>query len=76
MNARSACSKIPEIQHYIIDKNPDLCAITETWIKKDDKAILMAIPPKDYLIKSTVRYDQARGRVTMVYRSDLAFGDH
>ena len=36
INARSTVNKIQPFQQYIIDKNIDICAITETWIKKDD----------------------------------------
>ena len=36
INARSIVNKIQPVQQYIVDKNIHICAITETWIKKDD----------------------------------------
>ena len=36
INARSPGNKIQPFQQYIIDSNIDICAIKETWIKKDD----------------------------------------
>ena len=54
----------------------DVCAITETWIKQEDKTICNTLLDKGYLIKSIPRCDQTWGGVAMVYRSDLAFDEH
>ena len=53
INATSIVNKIQPFQQYIIDKNIDTCAITETWIKKDDiDMITKEIPPPGYNILS------------------------
>ena len=52
INARSIVNKIQPIQ-YIVDKNTDICAVTETWIKKDDTdMVTREIPPPGYNILS------------------------
>ena len=71
MNARLSCNKIPEIQHFIIDRNLDLCTITETWIKQSH--ILNTLPREVYFIKYSPRYSQTGGGIAMVNLSDLAF---
>ena len=62
INARSFLNKIQPFQQYIVDKNIDICATTETWIKKDD--IDMAtkeIPPPGYNILSHPHMDRRSG---------------
>ena len=65
-------NEILEIQHHSTDRNLDLCAITEIWIKQDDKAILNTLSPNGYLIKSSPRCNQTGGGVAMMYISGLA----
>ena len=76
MNVRSVCNEIPEIQHQVINRNLDLYAIAETWIKQDDKVVHNTLQPKQYLMKSTPTCDQTGGGVAMVYRSGLTFDEH
>ena len=62
INARSIVNKIQPFQQYIVDKNIDICAITETWIKKDDIDIVTReIPPPGYNILSQPCMDGRSG---------------
>ena len=70
INARSIVNKIQPFQQYIIDKNIDICAITETLIKKDD--IDMAtkeIPTPGYNILSHPCMDgRSGGGLGIIYK--------
>ena len=51
INARSIVNKMQPFQQYNLYQNIDVCAITETWIKKDDiDMITKEIPPPGYYI--------------------------
>ena len=62
INTRSIVNKIQPFQQYIVDKNIDICAITETWIKKDDiDMVTREIPPPGYNILSQPCMDGRSG---------------
>ena len=62
INARSIVNKIQPFQQYTVDKNIDICAITETWIKKDDiDMVTREIPPPGYNILSQPHMDGRSG---------------
>ena len=62
INARSIVNKIQPFQQYIVDNNIDICAITETWIKKDDiDMVIREIPPHGYNILSQPHMDGRSG---------------
>ena len=63
-------NKIQPFQQYIVDQNIDVCAITETWIKKDDiNMITKEIPPHGYHILSQPCMDgRSGGGLGMVYK--------
>ena len=58
MNARSILNKIYEFQYYIGTNDMDICAITETWLNKDDDMALKTIPPPGYDIMSSPRLEE------------------
>ena len=61
INARSTVNNIQPFQQYIVDKNIDICAITETWIKKDDiDMVTREIPLPGYNILSQPCMDGRR----------------
>ena len=68
INARSIVNKIQPFQQYILDQNIDICAIAETWIKKDDIDMnTKEIPPLGYNILSHPCMDgRSNGRLRMV----------
>ena len=51
VNAHSITNKIDQFQVEVCDNKVDICAIMETWIKKDDiEAITKEVPPLGYKI--------------------------
>ena len=40
VNVRSIWNKILQFQQVVLEENIDICAITETWIKHDDKSTI------------------------------------
>ena len=71
INTRSTVNKIQPFQQYIVEKSIDTCAITETWIKKND--IDMAtkeIPPPGYNILSHPHMDGRSGGALGIINKD------
>ena len=60
INARSICNKIPSLHYSICEKNIDICAVSETWIKQDDGHTQMELAPQGYNVLS---YPQSDGHV-------------
>ena len=53
-----ACSIVKKIDPYqmeLTEKNTDICAIMETWLKTDDDLIMKMVPPSNYNIHSMPR---------------------
>ena len=62
VNIRSLYSKAEELKYYIVEKDTDVCAITETWIHKDStEESLKAIVSEGYGIASKSHQDGRRG---------------
>ena len=59
INARSIHNKIPQFQLHLTQKDVDMCAITETWIKSNgsDDLTVKQIPHPVYKISSFPRND-------------------
>ena len=56
INACSIINKVSQFQLEICDKNTDICAITETWIKQDDvDTVTKEVPPQGYKTLSRSR---------------------
>ena len=70
INAHSIINKVSQFQLEICDKNTDICAITETWIKQDDiGTVTKDVPPQGYKILSRSRSGgKTRGGVALVYK--------
>ena len=70
INTRSVVNKIQPFQQYIVDKTIDICAITETWIKKDDiDMVTREIPPPGYNILSQPCMDgRSGGGLGIIYK--------
>ena len=71
-NTRSLPSKGEELKYYITEKAIDICAITETWIHKDDtEQSLKAVTPEGYVISSKPHLDGCRGcGIGLVYNKE------
>ena len=53
VNAHSVNNKVGTLQSIITERNLDICAITETWLKlEDDDLTIKQIPPNGYNIIS------------------------
>ena len=69
VNTRSLYSKAEELKYYIVEKDTDVCAITETWIHKDStEESLKATVPEGYGISLKCHQDGRRGRgIVLIY---------
>ena len=77
INARSISNKINQFQHYLLEKNIDVCAVTETWLKEGDEYRLHEIPPLGYKIISKTRCDGRQGcGIALIYRENYTINDH
>ena len=62
VNTRSIYSKVEELKYYIVEKDTDVCTVTESWIHKDStEETLKAIVPEGYGISSKYHQDGRRG---------------
>ena len=64
VNTRSLNPKMEELKYYIVEKDTDMCAVTELWIHKDStEESLKAIVPEGYVLSSKSHQDRRRGGV-------------
>ena len=70
VNTCSITNKVSQFQFKICDRNSDICAITETWIKQDDiDAMTKELQPQGYKILSKPRSSgRTGGGLALVYR--------
>ena len=70
VNGHSITNKVSQFQLEICDRNTDICAITETWIKQEDiDAMTKEALPQGYKILSRPRSGGiTRGGLALVYR--------
>ena len=58
VNAHSVNNKVGTLQSIITERNLDICAIMETWLKlEDDDLTIKHIPPDGYNIISHPRHN-------------------
>ena len=70
INTRSLYSKVEELTYCIVEKDTDVCAITESWIHKDStEESLKAIVPEGYGISSkTCQEGRGVGGIAFIYK--------
>ena len=68
-NARSVRNKTDEIVQYILEKNIDVCIITETWLKNDDNVIIGELVPSGYKIDYVSRNGRRGGGIAIIYKA-------
>ena len=62
VNTRSLYSNAGELKYYIVEKDTDVCTITESWIHKDStEESLKETVPEGYGISSKSHQDGRRG---------------
>ena len=69
VNTRSLYAKAEKLKYYIVEKDTDVCTITELWIHKDStEESLKAIIPEGYGISSKSHQDGRRGGgIALIY---------
>ena len=66
VNCRSAANKTECIQAEITEANAALCALTETWIKKEDDITLLQLCPSGYKCISIPRNVRSGGGLALI----------
>ena len=73
LNARSIINKTLQIKDFVVDKNIDILALTETWLKPDDCSdyTVRDISPTGYAFVHIPRPNGNGGGVGLLYRKNL-----
>ena len=73
LNARSINNKSLQIKDYIVERNIDVFALTETWLKNsaDSDFAIRDVCPSGYLILHVPRKNRSGGGVAIVYSNNL-----
>jgi hypothetical protein len=73
MNARSIGNKTYEIREFILDKDLDALAVTETWLHGDarDDAVLSEFLPTAYNCEHIPRHGRGGGGVALLLRDTI-----
>ncbi len=71
LNAQSVRNKTVTIVDYICERNIDVCAITESWLKEGDIVKENELSPDGYKLKSTPRSGRGGGGIALIYRESL-----
>ncbi|XP_029467795.1 uncharacterized protein LOC115096804 [Rhinatrema bivittatum] len=70
-NAQSLSKKTLILNDILLDKNPDFCAITETWLKHTDTALINQLPIQTYDIFSIPRKKKRGGGILLAAKKEL-----
>ena len=71
-NVRSICNKASLVGDYITEKNIDLLAVTETWLKEDaDQHVINECVPNGYSFQQSPRLNATGGGLALVYKSSI-----
>ena len=72
VNAYSVNNKVGTLQSIITERNLNICAITETWLKLGDDLTSKQIPPDGYNIISYPRPNGCMGEgVALIFKENL-----
>ena len=72
INTRSIRSKTLDFQEYVVSKDIDVCAVTETWLKEDEIFDKKRIAPIGYSVILHPRRDKrVGGGIAMVYKDNI-----
>ena len=73
LNARSIINKTLQIKYLVVDKNINILALTETWLKPDDCSdyTIRDISPTGCAFVHTPRSNGDGGGVGLLYRKNL-----
>lgn len=70
-NTMSLVPKIDEVRHFVLDKDPDLVFITETWLKDQIDSNQVDIPEYNMAYKN--RYTSSHGGVCLYIKNSIQF---
>ena len=70
-NVRSVCNKSATLKEYVIDKEIDLLAITETWLTENEKIAINDLCPEGYSFLKEPRKHAKGGGIGLFYRNLL-----
>jgi hypothetical protein len=72
VNTRSIRNKSADVLHHVLDKNIDLCVITETWLRQDgDDYVRAELKQKGFNLDDVPRSDRTGGGLALFYRDNL-----
>jgi hypothetical protein len=73
LNARSVKNKASEIAEYTVDKQIDICALTETWLSSGDRDRIVCgdILAPGYQLHQEPRKKGRGGGVAVLYKKDI-----
>ena len=71
MNAQSVRNKTETIVDYILEKDLDICAFTETWLSEQDNIKIGDLTPSGYCFSHVPRSDRPGGGVGLLYKAGL-----
>ena len=71
INLQSLCNKSALFSHTIEEEQIDVCALTETWLKRDDKVIRNCATPVGYTLLDTPRNNRRGGGVGVLCKDSL-----
>ena len=57
------------IADYILEQDPDICCLTETWLNADDPVTIGELCPNGYKLISIPRKDRRGGGVAVVLKN-------
>ena len=56
---------------YVVDKNINICTVTETWLEHEDEVIRAELNAIGYAFKDVPRVDRQGGGIGLLHRSNL-----
>ena len=71
VNLQSIRNKTTEFAEFVTEHNYDITALTETWLKTDDRAILNDAIPDGYKFLHVPREGRNGGGVGLLHKSNL-----
>ncbi len=71
LNAESVKNKTHSIKDYILEKNIQLCAITETWLKPDNVMEMGELKPNGYKLDPNHRLHNKAGGIAVLHHANL-----
>jgi len=73
LNSRSLNNKSLYVKDYIVERNLDIFAVTETWLRNstDSNFVLRDVCPSDYFISHIPRDNRSGGGVAVIYRKSF-----